>query len=336
MWYRFNIHMHAFRIWLSVLAGLLVTHAGIAQQLPQFALTSWSLVEMNPAATGARNELMFNGAARRQWNSLPGSPSGYHISAQMPFPAIQSGLGVSLLQDQIGLQTQLEATVAYAYHLPLGRRWTLHGGLAAGFSQSGLDGSSIRTPDGQYPDGGGIDHQDGSLPNNGVNATAPLLHAGIMIDDAAWQFGAALRYAQGGRLQFAGADVNTAMAIQPHLFAHVAYSWEIGSAILRPTSVFMSDLNQWQLTTHLNLIWRERFILGAGYRGLNGVTQDALLVTAGLYISERFLFLYAYEAGLSELRQVHNGSFEVMIQYRLPFGTSQGRLPGIIYNPRFL
>ena len=336
MSYPSHPYSYSIAIALFLLAVLPTPFRAGAQQLPQFALTPWTLVEMNPAATGAQDELIFNGAARRQWNNLPGSPSGYHISAHMPLPAIQSGVGVSLLQDQIGLQTQLEATVTYAYHMPLGRRWTLHGGLAAGLFQSGLDGSGIRTPDGQYPDGGGLDHQDGFLPNGAVNATAPLLHAGIMIDDEVWQFGTAMRYAQGGNLKYSGADEQAAMSIQPHLLAHASWSWETGNAVFRPTAMFLSDFRHWQLTTQLNLIWRERFILGGGYRGLNEDTRDSLLVTAGLYISERFLFLYAYEAGLSELRQVHNGSFEVMIQYRLPSTVSKGKLPGIIYNPRFL
>ncbi|MCF8236863.1 MAG: PorP/SprF family type IX secretion system membrane protein [Saprospiraceae bacterium] len=309
---------------------------GFGQQLPQFALTSWSLTEMNPAATGAGEDLIFNGAARRQWNALPGSPSGYHISAHMPFPAIQSGLGISLLQDQIGLLSNLEATILYAYHLPISREWTLSGGIAAGLFQSGLDGSSIRTPDGQYPDGGGIDHQDGQLPVGQVNALSPLIHAGAMVSNQQWTVGSSFRYAQGGKLSFTGSDVKTALQIQPHVMLHASWQTAIGDLAIMPTTVWMSDLSQVQATTQCYLTWRERFILGGGYRGWSNHTQDAILLTAGVHVSDRFLFMYAYESGLSPLKQTHNGSFELMIQYRIPTGINKGKLPGIIYNPRFL
>ncbi len=307
-----------------------------AQQLPQFALTPWSLVEMNPAATGAGEDLIFNGAARRQWNALPGSPSGYHINAHMPFPAIRSGLGISLVQDQIGLLNNLEATVLYGYHLPVSRDWTIHGGVAAGLFQSGLDGSGIRTPDGQYPDNGGVDHQDDRLPVDQVNALSPLLHAGVMVSSDQWTFGTSLRYAQGGQLSYSGSTVGTELNIQPHIVFHASWQTELGALQVRPTTIWMSDLTQIQVTTQCYLTWRERFVIAGGYRGWSGSSQDAFIMTAGVHVSDRFLMMYAYESGLSPLKQTHNGSFELMIQYRIPTGLSKGKLPGIIYNPRFL
>lgn len=318
--------------------GLLSTQAlvaGLAQQLPQYALTPWSIIEINPSATGAGEDLIFSGAARRQWNSLPGSPSGYHISAQMPVAAIQSGLGVSLMQDQIGALSNLEATILYGYHLPISRSWSLHGGLAGGFLQSGLDGNAIRTPDGQYQNGG-VDHQDGKLPSGGVNALSPLLHLGAMVSNDQWQLGASWRYAQGGQLSYSGSDAASSMQLHPHFVFHGSWKGNFGDLEVFPTTFWTTDLAQWQATTQCFLTWRERFTVGGGYRGWTKATQDALLLTAGIHVSDRFLIMYVYESGLSALKQVHNGSFELMIQYRIPTGFNKGKLPGIIYNPRFL
>jgi hypothetical protein len=126
------------------------------------------------------------------------------------------------------------------------------------------------------------------------------------------------------------------MQILPHVMLHASWQTAIGDLEIMPTTVWMSDLSQIQATTQCYLTWRERFILGGGYRGWSNHTQDAILLTAGVHVSDRFLFMYAYESGLSPLKQTHNGSFELMIQYRIPTGINQGKLPGIIYNPRFL
>lgn len=306
------------------------------QQLPQFALTPWSWMDVNPAATGLGDDLIFSGAARRQWNSLPGSPSGYHISAQMPLPAIRSGFGVALLQDQIGLLSNLEASLVYAYHVPISRVWSIHAGLAGGFLQSGLDGQAIRTPDGQYGNGG-VDHQDSKLPNNGVTAWSPMLHLGGLATNDTWTFGASLRYAQGGQLNYSGTNAGTAgMNVQPHLALHGSWKGSVGDLEIMPSTVWLSDFSQWQATALCSFTWKERFVVGGGYRGWKGGTQDALILTAGFHVSDRFLLLYAYESGVSALKQVHNGSFELMLQYRFPSRFNRGKLPGIIYNPRFL
>lgn len=306
-----------------------------AQQLPQYALTPWSMVEINPSATGIEDELIFSGAARRQWNSLPGSPSGYHVSAQMPLAAVQSGFGISLMQDQIGALSNLEATLLYSYHLPISRSWIFHAGLAGGILQSGLDGNAIRTPDGQYQNGG-VDHQDGKLPSGGVNALSPLLHLGAMVSNDQWQLGTSWRYAQGGQLSYSGSDAESSMQLQPHFVFHASWKGNFGDLEVFPTTFWTTDLTQWQATTQCFLTWRERFTAGGGYRGWNKATQDALLLTAGIHVSDRFLIMYVYESGLSALKQVHNGSFELMIQYRIATGLNKGKLPGIIYNPRFL
>ncbi len=330
-----NLNVNRFYYLLIWLVSSLAVRSGMAQQLPQFALTPWSIVEMNPAATGIGEDVIFSGAARRQWNSLPGSPSGYHVSGQMPFAAFQSGFGVSLIQDQIGVLTNLEATLLYGYHFPISSAWTMHAGLAGGFLQSGLDGSAIRTPDGQYQNGG-VDHQDGKLPTGSVNALSPLFHFGAMISDDQWQFGGSWRYAQGGQLSYSGSDVKSSMQLKPHFVFHGSWKGDFGDLEVFPTTFWTTDLSQWQATTQCFLTWRERFIVGGGYRGWKGATQDALLLTAGIHVSDRFLIMYVYESGLSAIKQVHNGSFELMIQYRIPTGFNKGKLPGIIYNPRFL
>lgn len=306
------------------------------QQVPQYMLSLFSQVEFNPAYAGSDGTLSFTGATRRQWNSLPGSPIGYHGSVQLPLNYLSSGVGLSMMQDQVGILDHLEITAMYSYHIPISRTWTLSGGLAGGIFQSGLDGSKIRTPGGQYPQDGSTNHQDDLLTVGQAKALSPVVHAGIMVKSQTWEGGVSAKYLQGGRLLYKGTDKDAGVAFQPHLFAHVSYKGYSGSLEWRPVLAFRSDLKELQIDAQCYFTWRDRFILGGGYRGWSKSSQDAYLIAAGVRISDRFLVMYGFEGGVSPIRNAHQGSFELMLRYDLVINTGSGNLPGRIFNPRFL
>ena len=307
------------------------------QQLPQYALTAFSLVEMNPAATGVGEGLVVTGATRRQWNNLPGSPAGYHLSAHLPLPMFSSGVGVSILQDEAGVQSNLEVVGLYSFQRSFRSGWMASVGIGAGFFQSGLDGAAIRTPDGTYPGGGPIDHGDGTLPTSRVDATSALLHAGLLVTGPQFDVGVAGRYIQGGALRFSDQGGQTArVGLQPHILAHASWKVETGPVEWRPTAIYRTDLTEHQAEAQLFLTWKDRFLVGFGARGLGEATRDALLWSGGIRFSDRLLLIYGYETGLSQLRQAHSNSFELMLRYEIGVQAGQGVLPGVIYNPRFL
>ena len=74
---------------------------------------------------------------------------------------------------------------------------------------------------------------------------------------------------------------------------------------------------------------------GGSYRGYNAVTGDAVAIILGLKLSEKVRFAYAYDVTVSNLNTVSNGSHEVMLNYNFGKPIGQGKLPPIIYNPRF-
>lgn len=321
---------------LLLSVALFITGFCSGQQWPQYALSSFSLVEINPAAAGLDGMLAFSGATRRQWNNLPGSPTGYHLSAQAPLPFISSGVGFSLLQDQIGLQQQIEFTGVYSYHYNIGRKTVLSAGVAAGFLQSVFDGEGIRTPGGAYTPGGGGNHNDDLLPSGTVGGVAPIVHGGAALQGATYTMGASVRYAQGGTLRLKGEDENAGIRLRPHLLAHAQYRTTGTQLIFIPVANFRTDGVAWQGEGQFYAQWRERFIIGAGIRGWQESNLDAWIATAGVRISERFLLLYAFEGGISSLRRAHNGTFELTLRYEIDIFGGRAILPPRIYNPRFL
>jgi type IX secretion system PorP/SprF family membrane protein len=307
----------------------------VAQQWPQYLLSSFTMAEVNPAATGLSNKLSFGTGLRRQWNNLPGSPNGYQAIVQMPIPMIASGAGLHVSQDRIGLLNTLEISGLYAYHLEIGSRTKLSGGLAFGIMQSGLNGNEIRTPGGSYP-GTVPDHQDGILPTGNVSGSIPILHGGIMISNHRYALGASMRYVQGGKLNLRGSDVASGISIKPHYNISGQYNFTVGDITWIPNLAFRTDLLYMQGEALVFAKWRERFLIGGGYRGWQSENRDAWMISAGLKISDRLLLIYAYEGGVSPLRSANNGSFELMLRYDLDIFANRGILPPQTYNPRFL
>jgi type IX secretion system PorP/SprF family membrane protein len=305
-----------------------------AQQVPQYLYTPFTLVEANPAVAGLDGNLVLIAGLRRQWNALPGQPEGFHTGGHIGLPFISSGAGISIQREEVGLLRFTALCGHYSYHYPLSRKWILAGGLSAGFLQGGLDGTGIRTPGGQYPVDGGLDHQDDRLPTSMSLGQAPLLHLGLALQGERLTAGMALRQVNGGRLRFR--DQDQGIALRPHLYMHASYRAGSGLLEWQPMIQGRADGSEWQIDGLLLFHWKNRFILGGGFRGATDNQRDAWVLSAGLRFSERFLLIYAFEQGISPLNRVHQGSFELMLRYDLEVRAGRGILPPRIHTPRFL
>jgi len=106
-----------------------------------FMTQQWfSRVNMNPAATGNSNNIDVFLLNRQQWVGFENAPRTTILNAHSYFNTIQSGLGLSLAFDKLGVSYQTtDATLSYAYHIDLSEEILLSLGLAGGFFNSNWD-----------------------------------------------------------------------------------------------------------------------------------------------------------------------------------------------------
>lgn len=331
------------RKWHSPLWGFILALAWMtggeqvmAQQVPQYLFSPYSLIIENPAATGMQADLVLTGGMRRQWMQLPGQPEGFHFQAQAGLPFVSSGVGLGVQSDRIGLFRHLEVAGSYSYSRPFGRNGDWMAGVSAGWFQSSLDGSAIRTPDGQYLPDQGPDHRDDLLSSGTMTGGRPILHAGVAIRYGRLITGLSVRHLLGGEVPLASDQGSTGWQLQRHIYMHGAYAFGSGDLSVRPMVQMRTDAVRWQWDGMIYAVWRERFTAGGGIRGGLATTADAWILAAGIRISDRFLLMYAFEQGISSLRKVHNGSFELLLRYEMGVRTGKGVLPPRVYSPRFL
>ena len=97
---------------------------------------------INPAFAGAGEGLKLNGAYRKLWNNVPGSPLTQNLTADYGFQKV--GIGLTVNNESSGLQRQTRVVGSYAYHLPLNDNGQqLHFGLSLGFMNQRLENADI-------------------------------------------------------------------------------------------------------------------------------------------------------------------------------------------------
>ena len=307
--------------------------AGLAygQQWPQYSLYAWNPFSFNPAYAGMDGSVNFTGVFRKQWVGLEGSPSSQHANVHLPVELLSSGFGMYLSNDQIGAERLLGLGLAYAYRLPVGQEGVLSAGVNGHWVQYTLDGSLLRTPDGSY-EGGGIDHNDGILPDANYNASATTFGAGVFWDHPRFQLGWSVQHG----LEMAFSLNDLLYTLDRTHFGYAAARLNMGRRLQwQPSVLAKSNGTQFQVDWTNILVYDGNFFGGFSFRGYDQFSVDAAVVLAGVQINEKLFLGYAYDLSLSSLRQVNEGSHEIMVRYNLRKAIGKQRVPPIIYSPRF-
>ncbi|MEQ7798605.1 PorP/SprF family type IX secretion system membrane protein [Pedobacter sp. ASV1-7] len=93
---------------------------------------------INPALAGAGQGLKLNGAYRKLWSNVEGSPLTQSLTADYGFNKL--GLGLTVNNESEGLQRQTRVVGSYAYHLKLSEdNHQLHFGVSLGFLSQRLE-----------------------------------------------------------------------------------------------------------------------------------------------------------------------------------------------------
>lgn len=302
-----------------------------AQQPAQYSLFMFNPMGWNPAYVGLDNSLSITGVFRKQWTNLAGSPSTQNLSAHMPVYLLNGGVGVNVENDALGAQRLTSASVAYAFHKALGSG-TLSIGASGGMVQRMLDGSKIRTPDGQYlePD---FNHNDFLLPLSGETANVLTFHAGVYFTSEWLDAGFSVRNITEPTTDFSTVSLHLNRSFNFNLGVHLDI---FENVTLHPFALVRSDLKQTQTDFSVIVRYSDNIFAGASLRGYNSNSLDAVALLAGFRLSENWTLAYGYDLTMSDLNTVSNGSHEISLNYNLNKIIGKGRPPKIIYNPRSL
>lgn len=318
---------------LFVTISLAISFCAFGQSVPQYTNFVFNRFVTNPAVAGQNDMLDVTALYRGQWTGIEGAPSTQFLTAHAPIPNIRSGVGLAVTNDMMGAQRSTSLTLAYAYKLPF--RWgTLSFGGGFAIYQKSIDGTKLRSPEGDYISG--LNHNDGFIPGQKVSGVAPEVQLGIYFNNDDLFAGLAVQNLLASKLTVntpAGdADVRFARGI---IFSG-GYNIRFNRALsLLPAVQMKTDLKYFQTDLSVVLSIKDNIHTGLSFRGYSGKTIDAASVLFGFRLFKSVRIGYSYDFSLSALNEVNSGSHEVFIKYQLKINDKSK--PGkVIYNPRFL
>ncbi|MFN0034419.1 MAG: type IX secretion system membrane protein PorP/SprF [Saprospiraceae bacterium] len=305
-----------------------------AQQVPQYSLYALNPYAHNPAYAGLENTLVATGVYRQQWSGLQGAPATQHINAHLPIYAISSGVGLRVENDVIGAHNTTQAILSYSYQVEWSRNALLSFGLSAGWLQYSLDGTKLRAPEGTYAEPS-FSHNEPVLPMGKAQVGAPLFEAGVFLQSKKLEVGVSAQPVFATKLKATSSGVFRLQPVQ-HYFLYSAYALSLGENLtLKPSVLVKSDLAETQIEVSAMARWHENTFAGVSMRGFGKSSRDAAVLFIGFKLNEKTTLAYAFDIPLSPLSTAHRGSHELLLCYSLNKPIGVGKLPPVIYNPRF-
>lgn len=285
----------------------------------------------NPAYAGMSFTMDVNINIRNQYSGLIQNPSTQMINGHLPLYKIKGAAGMKIENEQLGnlRKTGVHASISKIFDSSTG---LLAVALQAGVSQFSLDGSQLITPDGTYQ-GSVINHNDPILSALQQGDWSPQWVLGIYYKAKDFEVGADIK-------QLAAIPVDLGEAqldLIPHADIYIQYKKRVNEQLILKPSILLKANENWLQTDFSLLVeYSGNIFGGVSIRGYNNTSIDALAIIGGMRLSEHISLSYSYDAGLSALRRVNEGSHEILLKYSLNRLIGASVAPKIIYNPRNL
>jgi len=274
-----------------------------AQQDEHFSQYRFNKVLFNPAFAGSKHFITSNIFYRYQWIDFEGPPVTQSMSIQGPMRNKKIGLGLHIINDQVGVLGKTSISSSYAYHIRT-KVGSFGLGIQAGAIQARILGSKLRITDSNDP----------AIPL--VNQTTWLPDAGVGFFYRIETF-----YIGASTLHLIEKDVNYTTAVQTsigklkkHFYLSSGYNVEFSPEVAMYISALAKYTEPAPIVFDINmsLLIHNTFWFGFAYR-----TKDAGVVNFGYHFNERFKFGYAFDFTISNLAAYNKGTHEVMLSYDL-------------------
>lgn len=287
------------------------------QQDAQYTQYMYNTVSINPGYAGSRGNLSIAALYRSQWVGLDGAPKTQTFNLHTPVGYRGVGMGLSIVNDQIGPTSETAFDGDFSYTLQVGPEQRLSFGLKASVHMLDIRFSELNS-DPNYP--------DAQLQSDIQNRLSPNIGAGIYYHTEHFYAGLSVpRFLETSH--FDESSLSTAKE-QMNFYMITGYVWDFDPLWkFKPSILTKATLGApLQVDVSANFMYNEKFIFGAAYRW-----DAAFSGMVGFNISPSFLIGVAYDREITELGSAafNDGSFEVILRYDFL------RMVGNIKSPRF-
>ena len=309
---------------LIVFFSLTLATDAFGQQDPMFTNYFFNSQVFNPAIAGSNEHLTASLVHRSQWLGVDGAPTTQSLSAHSPLKNERIGLGLSLVNDNIGASGTLDINTSYAYRFPVGKKMKLSVGVQAGVSNWRGNWSKLTVEDGT----------DEVFSEN-LNRWLPNFGAGMYLSGERFFAGAGCPRILEYDLREDQRTTSYYAKNYRHYYTIVGAALPLGSdqVIFRPSALIKSTGlfsnfrknatpqqigSPTELDAAVSFFFRQALWVGMSYRTaleLGDSSNDSADLWTSFYFRNGLRIGASYDLTLSKLNKVNNGSFEIMAGY---------------------
>lgn len=296
------------KIWLFIVFLLVVSSLGISQQDAQFSQNMFNHLLVNPGYAGSGNAINASAIIREQWIGWEGNPKTTVFSVHSPFKpfGINSGIGINILDDKIGFESNMGINLSYAYKRVIGPG-NLGIGLNIGLVNKSIEGewsipeSDLHTPASSDP----------AIPSGKESDMGFDLGFGAFYSFDKFYAGISVAHLLEPTIDY---GLTAKSKLSRHYYFTGGYSFQLKNPLfeIMPSIFIKSAGGSVQYDINGLLQYNKKFWGGVSFR-----LQDALVVMGGMKLGNGLKFGIAYDFTLSEIRAYSNGSVEVMVGYSM-------------------
>lgn len=272
-----------------------------AQQDAQYTQYMYNTINVNPAYAGSRGALSFFALHRTQWVGLDGAPITNTLSVNTPFNNSKLGLGVSIVNDEIGPSTTNSISADLSYTIPVSETYKLSFGVKGTANLFSIDVNKLNPGD-----------QTDPQFQNFNNEFSPNIGAGLYLHSHK----AYLGFSIPNFIETDAYNDNDVAIYKEKINYYLigGYVFDLNPSIkFKPT--FMTKLvegSPLQVDLSGNFLFSEKFVVGLAYRWSASVSA-----MVGFQVSDAFYVGYSYDFETTELDNYNSGSHEIFLRYEV-------------------
>lgn len=282
----------------------------MGQHDPQFSQNMFNQLASNPGFAGSSGMVNVSAINRQQWMGFEGAPKTtvFGADAAINLFGWDSGVGIVVMNDEIGFYNDLHLSVNYSYQVELAEG-AIGFGVSLGLVNQVFDGTKIYLPS----NGNGNSYhniaKDALLPQAKVNGTAIDMGMGVFLERKNYYMGLSVLHLNKPKPNFKD-EFQSYLKQTIFLTGGYRYKLQDKPIVLLPSVFIKSDLASMQADVNINVMVKNKYWGGLTYR-----YQDAIVVLAGMELNNGLRFGYSYDITTSEMATVSSGSHEFMVGY---------------------
>jgi type IX secretion system PorP/SprF family membrane protein len=297
---------------------MLLSAVAQAQFEPQFTQYMFNEMFINPAYAGSRDQISATMVYRNQWVGLQGAPKTQTASIHGPLMNKKIGIGLSMMNESIGVTHQFSVYGNYAYRIQTGTNGALAMGLQAGIINHQENLSEVITNE----------QNDNEFLFNTPRVILPNAGFGMYYNTDRFYAGVSIPRMLLNKVAGDGSsDVKSKFSFKTwHYYFTSGYVFFLSETVKMKPTIMVKAVQGAPVVGDFscNMLLKDVFWIGASYR-----TEDSFAGIVEFQITPQLRIGYSYDYTTTELNNYSSGTHEVNIGYDFSFNKKK------VVTPRY-